>query len=299
MQRYLLNINCTQTILKMKKILFFLITSVLFVGCINQRQRTNIVGRTDEVYFTPSDTRKKAVVNYSSGQSNTSNTYNNTRNVGNYTSTYSNRLSNFGTRNRFNYSNYQPVLLPSLFIFNNNAGWTYGLGYGNPRFGYGRSYSSSFSPYFGCYMPFNDPFFAYGWGGNWMTIYNPCYSYNPYMYNYGSYGYGYYGNYGNYNPYFNHKNNSNSNYNYSRRTYSNYPNTQTNSNTGNTGNTNNNWWNRTTNSNPTNNGGNPTGSGKWWNSGSPSTGGGNTGGGGNSGSGRATSGNTGGSARRR
>ena len=266
----------------MKKIIFFLIVSVLFVGCINQRQRTNIIGRTDEVYFTPSDTRKKAVVNYSSGQSNTSNTYNNTSNVGNYTSTYSNRLSNFGTRNRFNYSNYQPVLLPSLFIFNNNAGWTYGLGYGNPRFGYGRSYSSSFSPYFGCYMPFNDPFFAYGWGGNWMTIYNPCYSYNPYMYN---------------QPKTVHQ--KLISYNYSRRTYSNYPNTQTNSNTGNTGNTNNNWWNRTTNSNPTNNGGNPTGSGKWWNSGSPSTGGGNTGGGGNSGSGRATSGNTGGSARRR
>lgn len=284
----------------MKKILFFSLVLVSISSCVNQRQRSNIIGRTDEVYFTPSDTRKKAEYNYSSQQNSTQSNGNgiNQGNAGNYTSSYSNRLCYFGSRNRFSYNNYQPVLVPSL-MYSNQTGWSYGLSYGYPMFGYGRSYYSPFSPYYGCYMPFNDPFYSYGWGGGWMTSYYPYYTYNPYMYSYNPYlGYGYYGNYGNYNPYFNYKNKSNTNYNYGRRNYSSSPNTQTNSNQNN--NQNNNWYNSNTNTNSGNNSGNNSGSGKWWNSGSSSSGSGSTSGGGSTGgSGRSTSGNTGGSTRRR
>ena len=172
----------------MKKILFFSVVLVSITACVNQRQRTNIVGRTDEVYFTPSDTRKKAVVTYTTSENASSNNTNNNNQsaAGNYTSSYSNRLCFFGSRNRFSYNNYQPVLLPSL-MFNNHSGWTYGMSYGYPLFGYGRSYYSPFSPYYGCYMPYNDPFFTYGWGGGWMTSYYPSYIYNPYMFSYNPY----------------------------------------------------------------------------------------------------------------
>ncbi|MDI1235727.1 MAG: hypothetical protein PSX81_15730 [bacterium] len=276
----------------MKKILFFSVVIVVLNGCVNQRQKTNIVGRTDDVYFTASDTRKKAFVSYAP-QQNTSQSNNNQSKAGNYTNSYSNRLCYFGSRNRFSYNNYQPVLIPSM-MFHNQSGWTFGISYGYSMSGYGRNHYSSFSPYYGCSMPYNNPFYSYGWGGSWMTSYYPFYSYNPYMYNYGSYGYGYYGNYGNYNPYNANRNTNNGNYNYGRRNASPYPSNQTNTNNNNT---NNNWWNTNTNSGGT--GSSNSSSGKWWNSSSSSSSGSGNSGSSSSGAGRSSTGNTGGSTRRR
>ncbi len=197
----------------MKQILFFA-ALVTLTSCVNQRQKSNITGRTDEVYFTPSDTRIKVYTNETVSDNSNSAPQTSSQN---YSGSYSDRLRNFGSTNRFNYSNYQPMLVPTL-MYNNYTGWGLGLSYG--------AYNSPFSPYYGCNMPFNNPFYANGWGGNWMTGYNPYYTYNPYLFNnpygYGGYGYGY-GNYGynNYNPYYNNNSggyNSGGSGNYSRRT---------------------------------------------------------------------------------
>lgn len=183
--------------MKHMPVLIILIT--LLSSCSVQRQRTTVTGRTDDVYFTASDTRKKAVQEsaYESGTSKPAQSYEG--DAGSYTSSYTNRLRYFGSTSRFNYMSYQPVLVPS-FNYNPWYGWNMGLSYIDPRFGYMSGFNSPFSPYFGYNMPFYDPFYSYGWGGGWMTHYMPVYSFNPYFYNPCSYYYGF--GYGYYNPYY-------------------------------------------------------------------------------------------------
>ncbi len=257
-------------------------------SCVNQRQKSNITGRTDEVYFTSSDTRIKveAVSQYEMDNKSNVNgsSINKQSNAGNYTSSYSNRFRNFSSTNRYNYCNYQPVLVPTM-MYNPYTGWSIGMRYGSMS-----GFSSPFSPYYGYNMPYNDPFYSYGWGGGWMCSYYPRYIYNPYMFSYNPYGYNNYRGYGNgYNNYNQYSNNNNysspqTNTNYGRRTgttssNSNQSNSQPSTNTQNQNN---------------NNSGKYNGSG-WWNSGS----GGSSGSSGSSGTGRGTSGNSGGSNRRR
>lgn len=196
----------------------------------------------------------------------------------NYAGSYSNRLRYFGSTSRFNYGNYQPVLVPTI-TYNPYSGWHTGM-----TVGYG--FNSPFSPYYGCTMPYTDPFYAYGWGSSWM-MYNPYYIYNPYMYAYNPYSFGGYGCYGyggmyynNYNPYV--WNNFNSNttgtgVNYGRRTGGTTPTTTTNTNNQNTTTTDrNNWWNSGSNSGNSSSGNSSSGSGSgggWWNNSSTGSGG--------------------------
>ena len=94
----------------MKQITIAGMMILLLASCSMQKQASNVVGRTDDVYFTANDTRKKEVVvtpkaaqrnlqdqNYNSNEQS---------NAGNYTNTYSNRLRHFGSNRRFNYNNY-------------------------------------------------------------------------------------------------------------------------------------------------------------------------------------------------
>jgi hypothetical protein len=285
----------------MKQILFLSVVLVSLGSCVNQRQKSNITGRTDEVYFTPSDTRiiVDAVSQYEMENQNNqvSNNGKQQSNAGNYTSSYSNRLRNFGSSGRYNYNSYQPMLVPTM-MYNPYTGWSMGISYG-----YG--FNSPFSPYYGCNMPYNDPFYSYGWNG-WAGGYRPVYIYNPYMCSYNPYGFGYggYGSgiyYSNYNPYANNYYNGSSgsnSANYGRRTgttnynggtgrqYSNSQTTSPNSSSS----------QQNSNNNNTNGSDRYKGSG-WWNGGSSSGSSGPSSGGG--GNGRGTSGSSGGSTRRR
>lgn len=192
----------------MKQWVYLSAALVLMTSCSVQRQRTSLTGRTDDVYFTPSDTRKTEPLedNRNAGGDERE-AYNG--NAGNYSNTYSNRLRHFGTRSRFNYGNYSPILVPTIG-FNPYSGWTMGLSLVDPRFGYMSGFNSPFSMYYGYYMPYYDPFYSYGWGSSWMYGYQPYYMYNPYFYNPCHHHYGYNYGHGYYNPYYH------NNYNYSR-----------------------------------------------------------------------------------
>ncbi len=252
----------------MKQILNLSILALVFSSCSMQKQASTATGRTDEVYFTVNDTRKKASSTASEYQGESLQDKDRNSNAGNYTSSYSNRLRNFGSSQRFNYSNYQPVLVQTMF-YNPYTGWSIGMSYVDPDYGYMGGYNSPFSPYYGYYMPYGDPFYTYGWGGSWMTGYYPYYTYNPYYFNGCGYGWGYgrgYGYYGynrgqfynNYN-YYNRPSGGASRPNYSRRTGSsnNQPYTQP-SQQQNSGNNNNN---------------NNSGNGKWYDGGNSDRGG--------------------------
>ena len=185
----------------MKQIIFASVSILILSSCSIQKQASNLNGRSDEVYFTPNDTRKKSDDLAVSNKQNVNQTQNNKQisNAGNYTSSYSNRFRNFGSSHRFNYNNYQASIVPSL-SYNNYTGNSMGLGYVDTRFGYASGFNSPFSMYYGYNMPYYNPFFSYGWGNSWMNGYYPYYTFNPYFYNPCSYYYGF--GYGYYNPYY-------------------------------------------------------------------------------------------------
>ncbi|MES2619085.1 MAG: hypothetical protein V4613_14505 [Bacteroidota bacterium] len=271
----------------MKQLFFISAVLISLASCMTVKQKSNIQGRTDEVYFTPSDTR---IIVYGSSESGNNKAPSiaqqstEKRTPDNYSGSYSNRLRYFGSSSRFSYNNYQPTLIPTL-TYNPFTGWQAGFTYGY----YGSGFNSPFSPYYGCSMPYTDPFYTYGWGGNWMN-YNPYYTYNPYMFNYNPYSYYGYGSYGcggygyggmyynNYNQYAN-SNTTGTGTNYGRRTGTTSPstNTQT-SGYRTTGSGNNSSTNTGTNNNGSNNSGSNSGSGWWNSSGSSNSGSGSTGG---------------------
>jgi len=287
----------------MKQLILFSTFLVVLGSCTSQKQASTKVGRSDDVYFTANDTRKKAEVPYKTQyRSYTENSLQNGQqtesNAGNYTTSYSNRLRYFGTSRRYYYDAYRPSLYSAAYF---SSGWNIGLNYVNPMYGYMSGYNSPFSPYYGYNMPFYNPFFSYGWGNSWMNGYYPSYYYNPYFYNpcsirYG-YGYGYYN--PNYNNYYYYKNNNN-----------NYNNTNTNSNSyRRTGSSNNVPSSNTVTTQPQNSSQNSGGNkgGSWYGSGSSDRGGSGTssgsgsrtGSGSSGGSGDRSSGGSGGSTRRR
>lgn len=202
----------------MKGILFFIIVTMLLGSCVHQRQRSNIAGRTDEVYFTPSDTRIKGYLIRESTESTepliTSRSY---------TGSYADRLCNFGSGNCFLYKHNNPLRTPSLSD-NDYDPWA---------FGYNRTpyFTSPNYPYCGCCS------FAYN---NNFGNYASFYGYSTYPFGYGYYG-PYYNSY--YNPY---RNYSFQRYNYGRRIGSTLdPNRQgssTKTNTSDTKTGNKNWW---------------------------------------------------------
>ncbi len=318
----------------MKQLILFVSSLTLLASCSVQKQASNIQGRTDDVYFTVKDTRiiqkvkePTALEKQRQKEESLQSQSNVQSNAGNFTSSYANRLRHFGSRNRFNFNNYQPVIVPSIG-FNSFTGWNYGIGFGQPMY----SFNSPFSPHFGQFMPFNDPFNSFGWGGSWMTGYMPHYTYNPYLYTgfcggfnqggfgwnnqfFNPYGGGFYSNFNQFNNNNNWNNNSNnnrsSNTNYSRRTgnSTNVPNSSTtttqpqnSSTTGGNRNNNGGWWNSGNSSSGSSTSGSSSSSGSkssgtssggsgWWNSGSGSSGSTNSGSGSSSGS---SSGNRGG-----
>ena len=174
----------------MKHFLYFSSLSLLIVSCTTQKQASTLTGRTDDVYFTASDTRKKAepppaLRSYAEPTEKSE-----PSNAGNYTNSYANRFRNFGTSRRFHYDVYRPTIVPSV-SYNMFNGWSFGMAYVDPRFGSMSGFNSPFSPYYGYNMPFYNPFFSNGWGNSWMYGYYPSYYHNPYFFNPCSYGYGY------------------------------------------------------------------------------------------------------------
>ena len=83
----------------MKQIIFASVSILILSSCSIQKQASNLNGRSDEVYFTPNDTRKKSDDLAVSNKQNVNQTQNNKQisNAGNYTSSYSNRFRNFGS----------------------------------------------------------------------------------------------------------------------------------------------------------------------------------------------------------
>ena len=130
----------------MKQIIFASVSILILSSCSIQKQASNLNGRSDEVYFTPNDTRKKSDDLAVSNKQNVNQTQNNKQisNAGNYTSSYSNRFRNFGSSHRFNYNNYQASIVPSL-SYNNYTGNSMGLGYVDTRFGYASGFNSPVS----------------------------------------------------------------------------------------------------------------------------------------------------------
>lgn len=164
---------------------------VILASCSSQKQRSNITGRTDDVYFTVNDTRKKAEkvppIESAEKIANTPDPAASWDPDG-YTGTYANRIRYFRT-GRFYFDNNRPSLAPSLNI-NYYAGWNLGLTYVNPRFGYITGFNSPFSPYYGLYMPYYNPFYAYGYYDMWAVGFYPRYYFNPYFYYPCYYGFG-------------------------------------------------------------------------------------------------------------
>ncbi|MDP2175123.1 MAG: hypothetical protein Q8K70_04345 [Bacteroidota bacterium] len=216
--------------------LFFIL---ILASCSSVRQATNKVGQTDDLYFTASDTRKVNRVSQQELESRKSLQEQSVRNesyAGSYTNSYSNRFRHFGNNRSFYYQT-RPTIVP-VVSYNPFMGWNTSFAYMDPRFMGMNTFNSPFSPFYGWNMPFNDPFYASGWGGSWMTGYYPTYIHNPFMYNGcfpGMYGYndpfrfnGFYGNgfnsyYGqnfNRNNWGSNRNNNNNSQptNYSRRT---------------------------------------------------------------------------------
>ena len=262
-------------------LLVSLITALVLSSCSSLKIGYTKEGATDDVYFTTTDIKKSSYSTVKEKQE--TNTTSQP-----YTGSYSDRLRNFGTTNRFSYSN-SPIITPT-FSYNPFTGWQSGIYMGYGSFGY--MHNSPFSPYYGMCMPYSNPYMNYGFG-NWGSFYSPFY-YNSWYSPYNYYGYNdpyrnpYYGNNGYY------KNSSSSKANYARRTGGTV-NTPSNSNTtmapqSNTTNNSGRGWSGARNGGSTvtpgatsNNGGN-------WNNNSGSTGGGNRSGG---------SSNGGGSTRRR
>ncbi|MBL7837507.1 MAG: hypothetical protein JNM67_08325 [Bacteroidetes bacterium] len=177
----------------MKRLSLILIVTLVISSCNLQKQASNTTGRTDDVYFTVNDTRKKAEVVYAPPVTRTESSLQDNQNasnapVGGYTGTYANRLRFFGSVNTYYYDAYRPSIVPSLYP-NYYSGWSVGLTFINPRYGYISGFNSPFSPYFGLNMPYYDPFYAHNFGGGWMNYY-PQYYFNPYFYNPCFYGYG-------------------------------------------------------------------------------------------------------------
>src|SRR5690606_31747951 len=185
----------------MKLLLIFVIPLAILSSCSVKKQSSTSVGRTDDVYFTANDTRKKEVVELSYNSAPNENT--DERRTEYYTSTYADRLRHFGSGAC--YIRPRVIVGPAVVAYNNGFGMTSGLYYISPVYGYGSGFNSPFSPYYGYTMPFYDPFFSYGWGNSWMNTYSPYSSYyNPYIYNscMPYYGYNpYMGYYNLYNPY--------------------------------------------------------------------------------------------------
>jgi hypothetical protein len=116
----------------MKQIFYLATLAVIFSSCSMKKQASNVTGRTDEVYFTVNDTRKKSVEvpmsEYESRQQSLQDADNRNAasNAGNYGNSYSNRFRNFGSSGRFNYNNYQPALIPTM-SYNPYTGWSMGF----------------------------------------------------------------------------------------------------------------------------------------------------------------------------
>lgn len=293
------------------KQIFCVSAILIFLGsCSLKKEASNLNGRTDEVYFTVNDTRKKSLdlPSYDEPSSLQNSSASSQSNAGNYTSTYANRFRNFGSSQRFNY-NYQPTIVPSL-MYSSYSGWGMGISYSYSMPGYG--INSPFSPYYGCYMPYYNPFYSYGWGATWMTGYYPYYVYNPYLFNYGYYNpyYGYYGGY--YDNYYYGNSGSGGNTRptqYARRTgYNNgqpsggsstsQPQNSSYNNNNNSGNSNNRWYSSGSSDRGGSRYGGSSGSGgsNTFGSGSYGGGSGSSGGGGGS---RSSSGSSSGGSRRR
>ena len=117
----------------MKQLLIFVFTVGILASCLINKQASNVTGRTDDVYFTVNDTRKKVEAptssttrsSESSLQNQQSNTVN--RDPDGYTGSYANRMRYFRS-GRYFYDAYRPSIVPSLY-YNYYSGWNIGLTY--------------------------------------------------------------------------------------------------------------------------------------------------------------------------
>jgi len=161
----------------MKNYLLLIAITIFLASCSTKRQAASKLGKVDDTYFTVNDvvgTPKKETKKRESLQNN----QNTQSNAGNFTNSYSNRLRNFGTNNSFFYT--QSPFMPPMISYNPFMGWNGQFGM-DPGFMGMYHHNSAFSPFYGCGMPFNNPFLYNGWNQQSMFGYNPYFAHNPFM----------------------------------------------------------------------------------------------------------------------
>lgn len=161
----------------MKNYLLLIAITIFLASCSTKRQAASKLGKVDDTYFTVNDvvaTPKKETKQRESLQNN----QNTQSNAGNFTNSYSNRLRNFGANNSFFFT--QSPFMPPMISYNPFMGWNGQFGM-DPGFMGMYHHNSAFSPFYGCGMPFNNPFLYNGWNQQSMFGYNPYFAHNPFM----------------------------------------------------------------------------------------------------------------------
>ncbi len=173
------------------KLYFYLILTVILVqSCSVKTQKTALSGLTDEVYFTPSDTR----ISMSSKDLRENNedysrqTIQQQRNqAGDFSSSYANRIRYFNSANTFVYNPYQPVIFTQN-LCNPYTGRNMMNFMDQGQMFYGNSFSNPFSPNYGIFgysEDFWDQMHFYNFSMyNYFFPYKFSYcAYNPFFYN--------------------------------------------------------------------------------------------------------------------